>query len=138
MDSNVADEITHDWQSENIPETDFLYMRVHKNWFHPKQNITGLFKNHGGGMSTDWSHYATPQETRKRVVQFGKSPEDFAVIKMLVAQVRAIEGQTVKHTPDIPNLNRAHTDVFGEKDEEVRLKFSRIFEIIIKVEDPIQ
>ncbi len=64
MDFNVADEITHDWQSEDIPDTDFLYMRVHKNWFQPKQNITGLFKPHGDGMSTDWSYYATPQETR--------------------------------------------------------------------------
>lgn len=137
MDSNVADEINPDWQSENIPDTDFLYMRVHKNWFQPKQNITGLFKNHGEGMSTDWSYYATPQETRKRVIQFDKSPGDFAVIKMLVAEVRAIEDQIVEHTPDRKNINRAHTDVFGEKDVEVRLKFSRIFEVIVKVEEPV-
>ena len=98
MDSNVADEVTLNWQPENIPDTDFLYMRVHKNWFQPKQNITGLFKNHGEGMSTDWSYYATPKETKERVIRFGKSPEDFAVIKMLVAEVRAIEEQTVEHS----------------------------------------
>lgn len=138
MDSNVADEIALTWQPENIPDEDFLYMRVHKNWFQPKQNITGLFKNHGDGMSTDWAYYSTPQETRNRVKQFGKNPEDFAVIKMLVANVKNIEGQTVTHTPDIPNNNRSHTDVFGEKDVEVRLKFSRIFDIITRVEDSVE
>ena len=137
MDFNMANEIALNWQSEDIPDNDFLYMRVHKNWFQPKQNIVGLFKNHGEGMSTDWSKYATPLETRERVVQFGKTPENFAVIKMLVTNVREIENQIVKHTPDEPNRNRAHTDILGEKDAEIRLKFSRIFEIVIKIEDSV-
>lgn len=141
MDSNVADEIALTWQSENIPNEDFLYIRVHKGYFVPKYIpfAPGAFKDQGGGMSTDWSKYSTPNETRNRVKQFGKLPENYAVIEMLVADVRAIENQIVEHTPDIPNLNRAHTDIFGEKDEEVRLKFSRIAQnIVVKLEDTVQ
>ena len=127
----MADEITLTWQSEDIPNEDFLYMRVHKQNFTAKYPTfsPGVFVNRGGGMSTDWSYYSTPDETRSR----GKIPNDNAVIKMLVSDVRKIEGQTVIHTPDIPNNNRSHTDVFGEKDEdpEVRLKFLRISEIIV-------
>lgn len=141
MDSNVADEIALTWEAENVPNEDFLYMRVHKGFFHPRHIpfAPAIFKNNGEGMSTDWSKYSTPNDTRNRVKQFGKMPENYAVIEMLVADVKSIENQTVEHTPDIPNLNRAHTDVFGEKDEEVRLKFSRIAQnIVIKLEDPIQ
>ena len=87
-------------------------------------------------MSTDWSKYSTPSETRTR----GKIAKDNAVIKFLVSDVRNIDGQTVIHTPDMPNNNRSHTDVFGEKDDvEIRLKFTRISSnIVIKAEDPVE
>ncbi len=138
----MADEITLTWQSENIPDEHFLYMRVHKGYFHPKHIpfAPAAFKDHGGAMSTDWSYYSTPTETRKRVERFGKLSQNYAVIRMPVSDVRAIENQIVEHTPDIPNQNRAHTDVIGKKEEdpEVRLKFRRISEIVIKIEDPVQ
>lgn len=138
MDSNLVDEITLTWQSENIPNEDFLFMRVHKQKFTARYPIFSpmVFMNRGGGMSTDWSKYSTPNETRNR----GRIPQDNAVIRMLVSDVRKIEGQTVTHTPDIQRKNRSHTDVFGEKDEdpEVRLKFLRISEIVTRVEDPIE
>jgi hypothetical protein len=44
---------------------------------------------------------------------------------MQVRDVRAIKNQVVEHTPK--PLNRAHTDVTGEKDSEARLKFLRIY-----------
>jgi hypothetical protein len=133
----MADEIALTWQSENIPNEDFLYMRVHKQNFCAKYPTfsPGVFVNRGGGMSTDWSKYSTPSETRNR----GKVPKDNAIIRMLASDVGNIEGQTVIHTPDIPNRNRSHTDVIGEKDVEVRLKFSRISkDIILRVEDPVE
>ena len=138
MDSNVADKIALDWQSENIPNEDFLFMRVHKQNFTAKYPTfsPGVFVNRGEGMSTDWSKYSTPSETQNR----GKIPKDNAVIKMLVSDVRKIEGQIVTHTPDIPKNNRSHTDIFGEKnDVEIRLKFTRISSnIVIKAEDHVE
>lgn len=49
---------------------------------------------------------------------------------MNVGEVRGIPEQIVKHTPDLEDNNRAHTDVFGEKDEEVRVLFGRITKLI--------
>lgn len=63
-----------------------------------------------------------PEQTRQQ----GKKPEENGVIRMQVEQVRAIESQAVEHTPK--PLDRAHTDVTGEKDSEVRLKFLRIYD----------
>jgi hypothetical protein len=131
VDLFVANEVTESWVSENIPDDDLLYMRVHKNLFDQTGVIfPGAFKNRptsNDGMSTDWAKYTHPEETRSR----GRSPEDNAIIQMLVRKVRLIPGQKVAHTPDLVTPNRAHSDVFGEKTTEARLKFSRIFEIVI-------
>lgn len=71
-------------------------------------------------MSTDWEKYATPEETRAR----GRNPLQQAVVEFLAGEVRNLSGQTVEHKPD--DDNRAHTEVVGEKNEKVRLKFTRI------------
>lgn len=127
----MANEMTGSWVSENIPDDDLLYMRVHKTLFDQNGVIfPGAFKNRptsNDGMSTDWAKYTRPEETRSR----GRSPEDNAIIQMLVRKVRQIPGQEVSHTPDLVTSNRAHTDVFGEKTTEARVKFSRIFEVVI-------
>lgn len=106
-------------------------MRVHKTWLKRDGSIgLGVFKNAPtpwDGMSTDWQRYSTPEQTRNRVTR--KPPAEYAVIKMLVEKVRAIPDQMVEHTP-LPD-NRAHTDVLGEKDEEARLLFGRIYEVVI-------
>jgi hypothetical protein len=73
-----------------------------------------------GGMSTDWSRYSTPEESR----QSAREPAVTGVVEMTVADVRAIPEQTVEHTPiqnhPDPSIldNRAHTDVFGPKEED--------------------
>ena len=103
-------------------------MGVHKTWFKPDGTLaTGAFRNRGAGMSTDWSKYATPEETRQR----RRVPGDNAVVQMNVGQVRAVPGQSVTHTP-FPE-NRAHTDVFGEKDEEARVLLRRASTIILEL-----
>jgi hypothetical protein len=52
-----------------------------------------------------------------------------AVIAMGVGEVRRIPGQSVKHTPQ--QENRAHSDVFGEKDEEARVQLNRIATMVL-------
>ena len=59
---------------------------------------------------------------------------------MNVGQVRAIPGQTVRHSPlfDHPDLpdNRAHSDVLGSRmqNPEVRVLFGRIATIVLRLE----
>lgn len=134
----MADEVSDPWVSEPIPDEDLLYMRVHKTWFDSDGSIiTGVLKNmptDQDGMSTDWQKYSRPQETRLRA----RKPQDNAVIQMVVGKVREIPNQIVVHTPDHANNNRAHTDVFGEKkDPEIRIKFSRICEVVLSFDAPL-
>ena len=108
------------WPAEFIPDDHALLMRVHRQWSKNGIPMPGAFRNHAGGMSTDWAQYSTADQTRGR----GRNPADNGVVRMHVGSVRGLPGQKVEHTPE--PTNRAHTDVFGEKDEEVRLKFVRI------------
>jgi len=78
-----------------------------------------------GGCLLYWANYSTPEETLRRA----RNPEKNGVLKMQVSEVRAIPNQTVVHTPE--KTNRARTDVLGMKDEEVRLKYTRICTWII-------
>ena len=126
----VVDAVEQLWESEYIPGQDLLYMRIHQNWIDEDgEIIPGVFKDHGGGMSTDWQKYSTPDETRARTE---KPTTEYAVISFVVTQVREIPDQTVIHTPLQELLNRAHTDIVGEKDKrknpEARVRFSRIFQ----------
>jgi hypothetical protein len=127
MDLPMADEVSS-WASEEIPNDDYLWMRVHKNDLPNGDIAPGAFKNRPtskDGMSTDWEKYATPQETRNR----GRIPTDNAVIRLRVGEVREIPDQTVVHTPI--TSNRAHTDVFGDKHPQARVLLTRICKIVI-------
>lgn len=84
--------------------------------------MPGFFKNvpPDGGMSCDWEQYSTAEETRKRA----KKPSETGVISMIAGEIGAVPNQRLEHEP-IPE-NRSHSEVFGEKTPEVRLKFKRI------------
>ena len=112
-------------------------MRVHKSLVQPGGRLLPkAFENHRdpsspskeAGMSTDWEKYSTPEECRQRVRQVGRDPNNYEVIQLNVGKVREIPDQRVEHTPifEPPILNRAHTDVLGEKDEEARLTLFQI------------
>jgi hypothetical protein len=87
-------------------------------------------------VSTDWSRYATAEETRRRALR--SSPADNAVLALNVGVVRAIPGQTVVHAPiqghpEIPD-NRAHTEVFGPKNLETRAYFIANARLVIELD----
>ena len=119
------------WPVEQIPGPDSLFMRIHRNWVINGAPMPGAFRNRDRGMSTNWSKHSTPEETRQQ----GVKPEENGVIRMQVRQVRSIKSQVVEHTPK--PLNRAHTDVAGEKDSEARLKFLRIYDWDISPPAPL-
>ena len=87
-------------------------------------------------MSTDWSRYATPDDTRNRALR--SDPLDNAVLALGVAAVRAIPGQTVIHAPiqgdDLIPDNRAHAEVLGPKNAESRVHFLRCYQIVLMLE----
>ena len=132
MDSCLADEITP-WETEEIPNQDLLFMHIHRQWLHDDGSISaGAFQNRptkDDGMSTNWEKYSSARATKERA----RSPEDNAVVKMLAVNAGDIPGQTITHTPQ--QTNRAHTDIFGEKNPEARVLFGRIVEIVIGIDE---
>ncbi len=121
------------WDIEDIPNTEFLYMRINIVWMENGEPTPAAFRVRKGdvGMSTDWARYSTPEQTRDRAK---KNPNDNAIIAMEVGAVREIPGQTVRHDPidEEQEKNRAHTLVIGEKTTEVRAKFLKIYRMILQ------
>lgn len=117
----------NNWSPEPIPDQNELYMRIHCNLIRDGNPIPGAFRDHGRGMSTDWNKYSTPTDTLNRA----KEPKKNGVIRLRAGDVRAIPNQVVEHSPDPLTSNRAHTDVIGTKDEEVRLKYTRIYSWVV-------
>jgi len=118
------------WEKEEIPDDDFLFMRVHRSFLDSEDKpIPGAFRNRpkvGGGMSTDWAKYSTPEDAWRRA----RVPEDNIVIRFIAGQVRRVPGRWIEHTPDRKRNNRAHTDVWGEETAEARVRFGRIYQIV--------
>jgi hypothetical protein len=138
----VGDDGVSKWPVEVIPDDDELFMRVHRRWFNEAGDLdAGCFQNHpkkSGGMSTDWSRYSTPGETRRRAQR--SEPADNVVVALSVGRIRVIPGQTVIHAPiqDEPDSadNRAHTEVFGPKNAETRIHFLRAYRLEISLDVP--
>ncbi len=129
------------WPKEQMPDDSRLYMNVHKSHIDPNDGelMVGVFRDHDGGMSTDWNKYSTAEQTRGRAA----TPSNNGVIHLPVSGMRLIEGLSVEHDPVCKKFraangrwiqpNRAHTEVFGEKNEQRRLRLSRIFQWEIRL-----
>jgi hypothetical protein len=139
MDLNVANnEELENWHSETIFDTNYLFMRVHKDNIYDDGTLKpGAFRNRPPeeenqrpGMSTDWDKYSSPLDTKLRA----KDPSKNAVIQMSVAEIRNISNQVVEHTPNKKYNNRSHTDIFGEKKDKERSKFIEISKIVLKLD----
>ena len=115
------------WDTENIPDEDYTYRRINRVHVRTDDGTIrpGAFKPYGFGISVDWARYSTPQETRDR----GGTPQDNAVGQLLSNAVRAIEDQTVNHSP-LP-ANRAHSVIIGRNTEKIRVLLTRIVEVVI-------
>jgi hypothetical protein len=125
-----------DWPIEVIPDEDRLYYRVHQMYIRPDEIQPAAFTNQPKGskfMSVDWAKYTTPEKTRARA----RKRTDNAVVQFVAGQVRAVQGQKVEHSPNQLEGNRSHSDVIGEKTPEVRTLLSRIYTLVIPLEqDP--
>lgn len=118
---------------EEIPDEAVLYRRVHQKKLNKTgQPRAGAFTNApDGGMSTEWNKYATPLDTKNRASHFRQDPAQFAVVSLPALGIRSLDGQRIAHTPR--SFNCAHTDVFGPKDEEIRLAFVRMSRLVAEL-----
>jgi hypothetical protein len=129
------------WPKEDIPNESSILMRVFRTFITQGYVLPNAFRDQGGGMSVDWDKYATPAETRARA----RTPENNAVISMVVGAVRNVDGLAVEHEPVQENSsdergnplrpNRAHCEVFGEKTTERRVKLSRLWRWEVPLEE---
>lgn len=115
------------YQKEPIPDNNYLYQRVHSTFVNDGKLNPGVFSDHQGAMSTDWSKYSTPEKSRLRA----KQPEKNGIIQLMAGKIREIPNQQIEHEPE--NDNQAHTNIYGEKDTEVRLKYLRRYSWVIKI-----
>lgn len=126
----MASEVNAPWPVEDIPNGDTLYMRVHKNNILNGELDAAAFQRHGGGLSTDWAKYASPEDTRSR--SQSSPPGRNAVVAFVVGDIRDI-GFDVAHEPIMPTLddpfgNQAHTEVSAQVSSvEFRAKLSNLW-----------
>ena len=109
------------WPTEEIPDTDSLFMRAHRVHFRDGELQTGVFRPQGDGMSGNWNRYATAEETKQ---QAKNNPDDNAVVSLPVGGIRQIPDLRVEHTPE-PS-NRAHSEVFGFPEQHSKLTEIRV------------
>jgi hypothetical protein len=123
------------FSKENIPDRDVLYMRIHELNMRGDKPKPAAFDDHGQylpGMSVDWSRYSTVSETRARNPK--KPASVYGVGQFIAGNVRAIQDLKVEHSPS--RKNRAHSEVFGNKDEQTRVELGRICSVIIFPGEP--
>ena len=119
------------WDIEEIPDDATLYRRVPGHLIIDGEVGSDAFQNTSNTtqMSTNWSLYATAEETREQVTAFGKDPKTYGVVAMSVADVKRkiiTAPQTIDHCPDEALRNRAHTHVTGRKKKATQEEFVEI------------
>lgn len=95
------------WERKQIPDRDSLYYRVHVAIIPDGDLHPGVFREQGDSMSTDWAKYSTPEQS------LGREPTKNGIVELIAGPVRAIEGMSVEHSPDVARDNRAHVDIRG-------------------------
>lgn len=112
---------------EQIPGEDNLFRRVPPNRAFPNgKPRPGAFSDKNGGMSSSWDKYAKADACRG-------NPPTCGVAKLNVMSVRDL-GLGVAHTPR--DADQAHSDVSGEKDDEIRLALANLAEVAFAPDFP--
>ncbi|MEP6756573.1 MAG: hypothetical protein ABJA67_13790, partial [Chthonomonadales bacterium] len=126
------DDLIVPWDVEEIDGGCKVYMRVHYKILAPDGKLSpSAFVNHpkdgpDAGMSTNWGKHSTASQCQNEARQ---EPFKYAVAELNVEEIRKLPQQTVIHSP-LP-LNRAHTDVGGDKSEKVRVQYYCIAKVAV-------
>ena len=114
---------------ETIPDEDDLYYRVPINLLKTQGGKLGpnCFRDptRQGKLSTDWSKYATPEQTRAGMGLHKAG--SYGVTALHVGRVRGIEALSVVHEPT--ENDDAHAHVWGLVIEESELKTQQRHEL---------
>jgi hypothetical protein len=121
----MVDETDVKWPIEEIPDEDHVFIRAHRSYFKKGKLKPGVFRDHGKSMSVNWDSYSTPEETQQQA----RIPEHNGVVGLITGEVRKVPLE-VEHSPELEN--RAHSEIIGNKDPEVRIKLKRICQLIFK------
>jgi hypothetical protein len=119
----MVDQIEEPWEVESIPDDGALYMRIFAGHFDGTRILAIAFQDHEG-ISVDWAKYSTPEQTRAGSPR--KSADQYGVVQLIAGEVRGIHSLEVIHAP-VPG-NRAHSNIIGAKDTEVRKKLRDLAE----------
>jgi hypothetical protein len=128
--TNQAD----NFPQEQIPDDANLFMRIHRDWLLDNGDVKpGFFRNipADDGMSCDWDKYSTAAQTKERA----KNPEVNGVLQFGARDARGLPDQRLAHDPQ--EDNRAHSQLFGEKTTEIRLKLKRLCKWAILISQPV-
>jgi hypothetical protein len=108
---------------EEVPDEHELYYRIHVNLVRDNgyRVRPNCFRDLGGGMSTDWSKYSTPDRTRS--AKGDEKAPSYGIVALGVSGVRAIQHLSVIHAP--LEGNDAHTNVHGLSTEDELLTQQR-------------
>jgi len=128
------------WPVEEIPDADLLFYRIHRNQLIVGAVHRGCFRERGGAstpasLSTDWSRYSTPLESRP----LARLPADNLIVALQVGDARALDDVSVVHSP-IQNHptqldNRSHTDVFAiNRDPETRDRLAELASVVLPLD----
>ncbi len=134
--------------AEPIPDSDMLYLRVHKNNLDSKVSDEKLKikliafdpKPEGSSeLSTDWSKYSSALETQNR----SKTPSENGVLSFIVNEIRNVPlALEVRHDPmtlkEHFRENRAHSLVLNLPPRKNDLGFRTKLRGISKWEIPIE
>ncbi len=136
------------WEIENIPDECTIFRRVPNSKIIDGEVAPDAFLNSKDvegkktdSMSTNWEKYADALVTRNAVALDGLNPLEFGVVKMCVADIKqkvlpsqSVDHNPLKHTPDNPRNNRAHTHVNGQKRLPTQELFKSIAELCLAPE----
>lgn len=128
---------------EQIPDESAVLLRVHKSRMRDGMPAPGAFTPNGEGLSVDWDKYSTAVQARARA----KKPAENAVVRLVVAEIRAIEIENhgeleVEHRP--LTENPAHSEVpfphpeRGDSWLEARVRLNRIANVEIRWDAPFE
>ncbi len=128
--TNQAD----NFPQEQIPDDANLFMRIHRDWLLDNGEVKpGFFRNipPDDGMSCDWDKYSTAAQTKERA----RNPNFNGVLQFAACDARSLPDQHLAHDPQ--QENRAHSQLFGEKTTEIRLKLKRLCKWAILISQPV-
>ncbi len=126
------------FETEEIPDSDNLFYRVHKQYIRKGKLVPGVFRTKGEGeekgMSTDWEKYSTKEESLSRCTK----PENNGIVQLNAGLVRAINYLEVEHNPQNDNQSHSHVQgvpVKGKLKAKIREQLLEVFEWKILIEE---